>query len=155
MRQFRWLMTIAPNSDQTVYLVADNSGGNGSAWCEADLERAVETVIQDLLAGEYRKPTRVVAFNAVERWSEDVSEDVAREIQRRCNLQLSDVPSYLREFVDRYSPRDLQQLSLGDVSPQTNKHPNTLDRSKLGHSTMPLIFAYADLLNPDSDFASN
>ena len=112
MRQFRWLLSIAPNSDETVYLVADNSGRNGSAWCEADLEAAVETVIQDLLAGEYRKPIRIVAFNTAERWSEDVSQDIAREIQRRCNLQLSDVPSYLWEFVDRYSPQDLQQFSL-------------------------------------------
>jgi hypothetical protein len=112
MRQFRWLLSIAPNSDETVYLVADNSGRNGSAWCEADLEAAVETVIQDLLAGEYRKPIRIVAINTAERWSEDVSQDIAREIQRRCNLQLSDVPSYLQEFVDRYSPQDLQQFSL-------------------------------------------
>jgi hypothetical protein len=112
MRQFRWLLSIAPNSDETVYLVADNSGRNGSAWCEADLEAAVETVIQDLLAGEYRKPIRIVAFNTAERWSEDVSEDIAGEIQRRCNLQPSDVPSYLQEFVDRYSPQDLQQFSL-------------------------------------------
>jgi hypothetical protein len=112
MRQFRRLLSITPNSDETVYLVPDNFGRNGSAWCEADLERAVEIVIQDLLAGEYRKPIRVVAFNPAERWAEDVSEDIAREIQRRCNLQLSDVPSYLQEFVDRYSPQDLQQFSL-------------------------------------------
>ena len=79
---------------------------------QADLESAVETVIQDLLAGEYRKPIRVVAFNTAERCSEDVSEDIAREIQRRCNLHLSDVPSYLQELVDRYSPQDLQQFSL-------------------------------------------
>ena len=112
MRQSRWLLSIAPNSDETVYLVADKSGRNGSAWCEADLEMAAETVIQDLLAGKYRQPIRVVAFNTAVRWSEDVSEDIAGEIQRRCNLQLSDVPSYLQEFVDRYSPQDLQQFSL-------------------------------------------
>ena len=112
MRQFRWLLSIAPNSDETIYLVADNSGRNGSAWCKADLERAVEIVIQDLLTGKYRQPIRVVAFNTAERWSEDVSEDIAREIQRRCNLQLTDGPSYLREFVDRYSQQDLQQFSL-------------------------------------------
>ena len=68
--------------------------------------------IQDLLTGQYSNPIRVVAFNTAERWSEDVSEDIAREIQRRCNLQLTDVPSNLREFVDRYSPQDLQQFSL-------------------------------------------
>ena len=86
MRQSRWLLSIAPNSDETVYVVADNSGRNDSAWCEADLEMAAETVIQDLLAGKYRQPIRVVAFNTAVRWSEDVSEDIAGEIQRRCNL---------------------------------------------------------------------
>ena len=111
MREFRWLLSIAPNSDETVYVVANNSRRNGSTWCEADLRSAVETVIQDLLAGEYRKPIRIVALNTAERWSEDVSEDIACEIRRRCNLQLSDVPSYLREFVDRYSPHDLRQSS--------------------------------------------
>ncbi|MDI3564599.1 hypothetical protein [Bradyrhizobium sp. Arg816] len=105
-------MSIAPNSDETIYLVADNSGRNGSTWCKADLERAVETVIQDLLARKYRQPIRVVAFNTAERWSEDVSEDIAREIQHRCNLQLSDVPSHLQEFVDRYAAQDSRQYSL-------------------------------------------
>jgi hypothetical protein len=91
-------MSIAPNGDETVYLVADDYGSDGRG------EMAVETVIQDLLAGEYRKPIRVVAFNTAERWSEDVSEGVARKIQRRCNLQLTDVPSHLQEFIDRYAP---------------------------------------------------
>ncbi|WP_426611264.1 hypothetical protein [Bradyrhizobium sp. McL0616] len=72
----------------------------------------MEAVIQDLLAGEYRKPFRVVAFNPVERWSEDVSGAIAREIQHRCNLQLSDVPSHLQEFVDRYAAQDSRQYSL-------------------------------------------
>ncbi len=105
-------MSIAPNGDETIYLVTSNFVRNGNAWREADFERALETGIQDLLAGKYRQPIRVVAFNTAERWSEDVSEDIAGEIQRRCNLQPSDVPSYLQEFVDRYSPQDLQQLSL-------------------------------------------
>jgi hypothetical protein len=38
----------------------------------------------------------VFAFNTVERWSQDVSEDVAREIRRRFDLQLADVPSNLQ-----------------------------------------------------------
>jgi hypothetical protein len=50
------------------------SGAAGSAWREADLETAdLETVIHDLIAGEYRRPIMVVAFNTSERWSEDVS----------------------------------------------------------------------------------
>jgi len=69
-------------------------------------------VIQDLLAGEYKRPIRVVAFNTAERWAEYVSEDVAREIQRRCDLQLADVPSHLQEFVDRHAVQDIRQLTL-------------------------------------------
>ncbi|WLB58032.1 hypothetical protein [Bradyrhizobium japonicum] len=113
MRQSRWTPSIVPADEPTVYLVADDFGRAGSAWRETDMESAdLETVIQDLLAGEYRRPIKVIAFNTSERWSEDVSGAIAREIQRRCNLQLSDVPSYLREFVDRDSPQDLQQFSL-------------------------------------------
>ncbi|WP_247339528.1 MULTISPECIES: hypothetical protein [unclassified Bradyrhizobium] len=43
---------------------------------------------------------------------QDVSEDIAREIQHRFNLQLTDVPSHLQEFVDRYAAQDLRQFSL-------------------------------------------
>ena len=34
----------------------------------------------------------MVAFNTEERWSEDVSEDVAEEIRRRCDLQMRELP---------------------------------------------------------------
>ncbi|MGY4355356.1 hypothetical protein ACVW0J_001849 [Bradyrhizobium sp. i1.7.7] len=113
MRQSRWTPSLVPAEESTVYLVADDFGRAGRAWREADLETTdLETVIQDLTSGEYRGPIKVIAFNTAERWSEDVSEDVAREIQRRCNLQLSDVPSHLQEFVDRYAPQDLRQFSL-------------------------------------------
>jgi hypothetical protein len=113
MRQSRRVPSIIPADEPTVYLVADNFGRAGSAWREADLETAdLETVIQDLISGQYQRPIRVIAFNTEERWSEDVSEDVAREIQHRCNMQLSDVPSHLHEFVDRYAAQDTRQFSL-------------------------------------------
>ncbi|MEH2485854.1 hypothetical protein [Bradyrhizobium sp. AZCC 2230] len=109
-----WTPSIVPGGDdQTVYLVTDDLGRNGAVWREADAETTdLETVITDLMSGEYKDPVRVVAFNTSERWSEDVSEDVAREIQHRCNLQLSDVPSHLQEFVDRYAAQDTRQFSL-------------------------------------------
>jgi hypothetical protein len=56
--------------DQTVYLVAEDFGQLGRAWREADYEQTdLETVIQDLLSGQYNNPIRVVAFNTEERWS--------------------------------------------------------------------------------------
>ena len=113
MRRSNWTPSIVPYDDQTAYLVADDFGPIGRAWREADLKTTdLETVIQDLMAGEYARPIRVAAFNTTERWSEDVSEDIAREIQRRCDLQLADVPSHLQDFVDRHARRDRRQLTL-------------------------------------------
>jgi hypothetical protein len=57
-------------------------------WREADVEAAeLEAVILDLLAGQYKNPVRVVVFNTAEKWSQDVSTDVAQELRRRCDLQ--------------------------------------------------------------------
>ena len=79
---------------------------NGSAWRETDCEKAdLETVIQDLLTGQYSNPSRVIAFNTAERWSEDVSEDVAHELRRRCDQQMRDIPLPLQDFTDRYEGR--------------------------------------------------
>ena len=74
---------------------------------EADLE----TTITDLMSGQYDDPVRVVAFNTSERWSEDASEDVAREIMRRLDLAGVALPSSLAAFVDTQAGPD-RQLTL-------------------------------------------
>jgi hypothetical protein len=114
MRKSNWTPSIVPlGDDQTVYLVTDDLGGLGRVWREADAETTdLETVIQDLLTGQYDNPVRVVAFNTNERWSEDVSEDVARELRRRCDLQLSDVPSSIQDFVERHGGHAWRQLTV-------------------------------------------
>jgi len=107
MSKSGWTPSIVPNdTDQTVYLVADDFGEHGSAWRETDCDAAdLETVIQDLLTGQYQNPIRVIACNTAERWSEDVSADVAHELRRRCDLQMRDIPLPLQDFTDRYEGR--------------------------------------------------
>src|SRR3954465_7531192 len=114
MRKSHWTPSIFPNdNDQTVYLVAEDFGRLGRAWREADYEATdQETVIQDLLSGQYNNPIRVVAFNTEERWSEDVSEDVADELRRRCDLQMRELPASISDFVERHETHNRQQLTL-------------------------------------------
>jgi hypothetical protein len=57
-----------------------------------------------MLEGHYKNPARV-GFKTAEKWSQDVSADVAHELRRRCDLQLRDVPFFLQGFVDRYEGR--------------------------------------------------
>jgi hypothetical protein len=87
-----WTLSIVPNGvDQNVYLVVDDFGRNGRVYRETDVETAdLETVILDLLSGQYKDPARVVAFNTYEGWSQDVSTDTAQELRRRCDLQMRD-----------------------------------------------------------------
>ena len=108
-----WTPSIVPNGDdQNVYLVVDDFGRNVRAYREADVETAdLVTVIVDLLDGQYRNPIRVVAFNTAEGWSQDVSEDIAQELRRRCELQGRVVPYNIHEFVERHHGLD-RQLSL-------------------------------------------
>jgi hypothetical protein len=108
-----WTPSIVPNgNDQNVYLVVDDFGPNGRAYRETDVEAAdLETVILDLLEGQYRSPVRVIAFNIAEGWSQDASEDIAHELLRRCDLQLRDIPSGIQDFVDSHAGPD-RQLAL-------------------------------------------
>ena len=109
MRGTNWTPSIIPSgNDQTVYLLAEDFGKLGRAWQEADYE----ATDLEILSGQYNNPIRVVAFNTEERWSEDVSEDVAYEIRRRCDLQARDVPSSIQDFVERQEGVAWRQLTL-------------------------------------------
>ena len=62
----------------------DDFGRIGRAWREAAEEAADrETVIRNLLAGEYNEPVRIVAFNTAEGWSRDVSMEIVDELRQR------------------------------------------------------------------------
>jgi uncharacterized NAD-dependent epimerase/dehydratase family protein len=101
--------SIIPEHDETVYLVLDDHGPHGMAYAEADPTMADrESVIADLIEGQFTRPVRVVAFNIGRNWSDDVSREIAEEIQRR--LDYVDLPDPVRSFVDRYTGSE--QLSL-------------------------------------------
>jgi hypothetical protein len=113
MRKSGWTPSIVPNGDdQTVYLVVDDLGRFGRVWREAEVDHTgLETVIQELLEGQYCNPIGVFGFNVLEGWSQDVSDDVAQELRRRCDLQLRDVPGVIVNFVELHEGRGGRQLT--------------------------------------------
>ena len=85
----------------------------GRVWRETDEERTDrETVITDLMDGQYSAPARVVAFNSAEGWSRDVSQDLADDIAQRCANDGFDVPPYLEGYVDQHESGRPVQLPL-------------------------------------------
>jgi hypothetical protein len=91
-------------ADQTAYLVVDSFGAKGSVYREAEVERAdLEAVIGDFLSGQFNNPLRVVAFNTLEHWAEDVSAPIAEEIQARCDIEGQPLPEHVKDFVETYA----------------------------------------------------
>ena len=114
MRKPGWTPSIVPRGDDhDVYLVVDDFGRLGRVWREADVEHTdYETVVTDLLEGQYNSPIGIFCFNTVEGWSRDVSEDIAHELRRRCDLQMREPPADLQDFIERHEGNGRQQLSL-------------------------------------------
>jgi hypothetical protein len=92
--------SIVPEDDnRDVYLVLDDFGDLGRAWCETaetDTERSV--LIRHLMEGQFGNPVRVIAFNTAAGWSRDVTEEIARELRRRCSDQ-GEIPRSLQTFL--------------------------------------------------------
>ena len=100
--------TVPYGADQTAYLVVDRFS-SGSVYRETEIERAdLETIISDFITGQFNDPVRVVAFNTLEHWADDVSEDIAQEVQTRCDIAGELVPEHLRDFVENYAPTTRQ-----------------------------------------------
>ena len=93
--------SIVPyGADQDTYLVLDDLGRLGCSWRETNVESADrETLIRDLVEGQYSRPLRIVAFNVAEGWSRDVTIDIADELRRRY-AEFGEVSASVLHFVE-------------------------------------------------------
>jgi hypothetical protein len=106
MRKSNWTPSIVPDeNDRTIYLVADDLGSPAAPGAKPITKPPTSKRSFKIFWPGNRKPSRGVAFNTAERWSEDVSVDIAHELRRRCDLQMRDIPFYLQDFTDRYEGR--------------------------------------------------
>jgi hypothetical protein len=92
-RKTGWTPMIVPyGADQTVHL--DRFAELDTVYRETEVEQTdLETIITDLMAGQFDDPAGVVVFNTPEHWSEDVSEYIAFEIQTRYVSKAPPFPS--------------------------------------------------------------
>jgi len=58
-----------------------------------------ETLIRNLMDGQYGYSARIVAFNTAEGWSRDVTVDIADELRRRF-AEYDEVPRSVQEFLE-------------------------------------------------------
>jgi hypothetical protein len=99
--------SIAPHvREKDTYFVLDDFGGRiGRAWRETDEDATDrETLILNLLSGEYKNPIRIVAFNTAEGWSRDVTVAIADELRRRY-IEFDEVPEAVLAFLEANQQR--------------------------------------------------
>jgi hypothetical protein len=103
VREFRYAYLAidrAPWADRDTYLVLEDFGRIGCCWHQTDADNADrETLIRDLVEGQYRQPVRIVAFNIAEGWSRDVTMDIADELRRRY-IEFGEVPDSILDFME-------------------------------------------------------
>jgi hypothetical protein len=93
--------SIIPNDrlDRDFYLVLEDFR-SGAAFGETDEGISYVSLIDDLLTGQFGQVQRIVAFNPVEGWSRDASEDVAEELERRLGAEPREVSDGLKDFIE-------------------------------------------------------
>src|SRR6266436_2201215 len=86
--------------NDTVYLVLEDFGSLGQAYRETDPSQADrQTVLSNLLSGQYEHPLRIVAFNTTEGWARDVTAEILGEALTRPDQE--DFSPATREIVER------------------------------------------------------
>ncbi|MCK1653844.1 hypothetical protein IVA88_20715 [Bradyrhizobium sp. 149] len=100
--------------DRDIYLVLEDFGARaGCSWRETDEQDTDrETIIRDLIAGQYAYLVRIVAFNAIEGWSRDATSEVADKLAERAAAD-AEITSALRAFIEANATRPFAvQLAL-------------------------------------------
>jgi hypothetical protein len=74
-------------------------------------------VVDDLFAGQFNNPIRVIAFNIGEGWSRDVSDQVARELLDRVAKEDEPLGRAARRFVE-FHPGEAELLRASINAPR-------------------------------------
>ena len=87
--------------DVDVYVVLDDFGSIGRSYRETAEEGADrESLIRDLMGGQYNNPVRIVCFNTAKGTSRDATLEIAREIQDRVSRKGEEISPGLRDFIE-------------------------------------------------------
>ncbi|MCA1381319.1 hypothetical protein [Bradyrhizobium sp. BRP23] len=102
----------ADRLDRDIYLVLEDFGARvGCAWRETDEAYTdLETILQDIISGQYAYPLRIVCFNPVEGWSRDATAEVADALADRAANTDGEITPALQDFINANATRrfDLQ-----------------------------------------------
>jgi hypothetical protein len=123
----RIMPPLYPKDDVTAYIVVEDFGDLGRAFLETDLAEAdLGAIVRNMISGEYRDPLRVVAFNTVEGWSRDVSEEIAYDVLDRAYDADTTLSAGAKRFIDRHVTPGVKR----PPAPSVRREPDQSARKK-------------------------
>jgi hypothetical protein len=118
---------LYPKDDVTAYIVVEDFGDLGRAFLETDLAEAdLGSIVRNMISGEYTDPLRVIAFNTVEGWSRDVSEEIAYDVLDRAYDADTTLSAGAKRFIDRHVTPGVKR----PPAPSVRREPDQSARKK-------------------------
>ena len=93
---------LVPALDLDLHFVLCDFGALGTAYVETvptEVDR--DTIIRNMMSGEYDHPLHVIAVNPAKGWARDVSEDIARALVETAVRGGQSLPPGTQGFVER------------------------------------------------------
>jgi hypothetical protein len=114
--------TRDPPNDVTVYLVEEDFGQLGRAYLKTDpAEADHETIVRNFISGRYDDALRVVAFNMVEGWSRDVSEEIAYDVLDSAYDPGTTLSAGARRFIERHVTTSTKRPAAPSILRQSDR----------------------------------
>ncbi|SFJ59441.1 hypothetical protein SAMN05216525_12939 [Bradyrhizobium sp. Gha] len=128
-----------------IYVVLEDFGARaGCSWRQTEEQADRETLLRDLISGQYAYPVRIVVFNAIEGWSRDATDALA---ERAADERLALSPA-LEAFVQANATRRLHVQLVGAHHPSCGAEQPRPAAQVPADSRQPIRRSSADIL-PD------
>jgi hypothetical protein len=130
---------VPKGTDQDVHLVEDDLGRLGRIWREVDSENTgFETVVSDLLDGQYKNPVRVISFNIAEGWLATCPPTLPASCGSAASGNFANCPRLWRTL-SRVKPRALVDLA-AKIRSRRNDHPQSCRNMPEGEGKMSAAY---------------
>ena len=105
--------SLVPFSDHdyALHFVLCDFGKYGKSYIETDPSEADrDTIVRNMIDGQYNHPLRVIALNPAEGWSRDVSEEIAKAVVTAAEADDRVLTAGTSAFVETQRLRTLARL---------------------------------------------
>jgi hypothetical protein len=105
--------SLVPSSDHDhdLHFVLCDFGKYGKSYIETDPSEADRnTIVRNMIDGQYDRPLRVIALNPAEGWSRDVSEEIAKAVVTAAKADDRVLTAGTSAFVETQRLRTLARL---------------------------------------------